>query len=173
MDILSKGDDLVDEFTKLLLSSKRNIIIPEEDDFFGKLIGEWSFDMLANPDTEQEHHVNGEWVFRRVLEGMAVQDIFICPARGQRPNGGEYGTTIRYYNKNSRSWDISYSCAEGTARLEAKKEGNKIVLTEITEKRLKWTFSEITENTFRWTSTELTENGETTVYCIISAVRKK
>lgn len=163
----------MDEFTKLLLSSERNIIIPEEDDFFGKLIGKWDFDMLANPNTEQEHHVNGEWVFSRVLEGMAIQDIFICPARDQRTNGGEYGTTIRYYNKNNRTWDIAYSCAGGTARLEAKKEGNKVVLTEITEKRIKWTFSDITENTFRWTSTELSENGDTTVYCIIFAVRRK
>lgn len=162
----------LDDFLTLLLSNERNSDIPEEDDFFGKLIGDWKFDMLANPNTEQEHHVNGEWVFRRVLDGMAVQDIFLCPARGERPNGGEYGSTIRYYNKKTHTWNISYSCNEGTVHLEAKKENNKIVLTEINEKRLKWTFSDITETTFTWTSTNLNEKGDTTTYCIIYAVRK-
>lgn len=161
----------MDEFMQLLLSDKRNPDIPKEDDFFGKLIGEWNFDMIADPDTETEHHVSGEWVFRRTLEGMAIQDIFICPARGKRQNGGEYGTTVRYYNKETRTWDVSYSCGMGTVQLEARKENDCIVLTEISKKHLKWTFSNITENTFQWTSTEEFDD-KTKTYCIIYATRK-
>ncbi len=161
----------MDEFIQLLLSNERNPDIPEEDDFFGKLIGEWDFDMLAEPNTETEHHIHGEWIFRRTLEGMAVQDIFICPARGERKNGGEYGTTVRYYNKETRAWDISYSCGMGTAVLEARKVGDNIVLTETSKKLLKWTFSNISENSFNWTSTEQFGDKIKT-YCIISAVRR-
>lgn len=61
-----------------------------------------------------------------------------------------YGTTIRIYHPGKRAWDIFYGTAGETVQLEAKKENGQIVLTEITQKNMKWIFSDITDHTFHW-----------------------
>ena len=50
-----------------------------------------------------------------------------------------------YYNKS-----ILYTELGGATQLEGKREGNRIVQTEINEKNIQWVFSEITTTSFRW-----------------------
>lgn len=151
-------------FFKALSSETKSTIIPEEDNFFGTLIGEWDFEWVDNHGTEKERHIKGEWIFSWVLEGTAIQDLFICPSREERRKhnqpDAEYGTTIRFYNPKSRQWDIFYGCTGEATRLEAKKEGETVILTEITSKSMRWVFSEITEKSFRWQKIR-TKDGST------------
>ena len=85
---------------------------------------------------------------------MAIQDLFICPSREERKVNNqadaEYGTTIRIYNPSTQAWDIFYGCMGEATRLEATKADDKIVLTEITGKNMKWVFSNITADAFLW-----------------------
>ncbi|MCH1639873.1 hypothetical protein MJ257_07140 [Paenibacillus timonensis] len=62
---------------------------------------------------------------------------------GNQPDA-EYGTTIRIYNSKSQAWDIFYGCEGEVTRLEARKDGEKVVLTEISSEKMKWVFSETT-----------------------------
>jgi len=144
----------MNEFINALACQQRNELIPEEDDFFGALIGEWNFEWVDQYDKETPRHVTGEWIFSWVLEGCAIQDVFICPSRKERKSDiqpdAEYGTTIRIYNARNRTWDIVYGCSAEMTRLEARRENEKIVLTEITNQQMKWIFSDITENSFHW-----------------------
>jgi hypothetical protein len=89
-----------------------------------------------------------------VLEGTAIQDVFICPSRKARikdyqPDAA-YATAVRMYNPNTEAWDILYTELGGATQLEGKREGNRIVQTEINEKNIQWVFSEITTTSFRW-----------------------
>jgi hypothetical protein len=98
--------------------------------------------------------MKGEWIFSWVLDGTAIQDIFICPSREEclvcpQPDG-EYGTTLRMFNPKTLSWDVFYSSRGACARMETRKEDDKIVLTEIPERKRKWIFLNITEHSFRW-----------------------
>ena len=88
------------------------------------------------------------------LEGTAIQDVFICPSRKARikdyqPDAA-YATAVRMYNPNTEVWDILYTELGGATQLEGKREGNRIVQTEINEKNIQWVFSEITTTSFRW-----------------------
>lgn len=88
------------------------------------------------------------------LEGTAIQDVFICPSRKARikdyqPDAA-YATAVRMYNPNTEAWDILYTELGGATQLEGKREGNRIVQTEINEKNIQWVFSEITTTSFRW-----------------------
>ena len=49
-----------------------------------------------------------------------------------------------------KAWDILYTELGGATQLEGKREGNRIVQTEINEKNIQWVFSEITTTSFRW-----------------------
>ncbi len=72
-----------DTFSEALLSSASGRI-PDEFDWFAPLIGDWDCDYYDELINHQKRHVKGEWIFRRILEGTGVQDIFIFPSRSTK-----------------------------------------------------------------------------------------
>ena len=161
----------MNEFTNALLSEKRSGIIPEEDDWYAPLIGDWTFDYYEPGG----RHLKGEWFFRRVLEGTAIEDIFICPSRDRKETypqpDGEYGVAVRMYDSRKQCYDMTYICTKGTTRLEIHKVQGKIVCTVLDDPANKWVFSEITETTFHWQNITITGNGEQRVNCEVIAKR--
>lgn len=140
------------EFINVLVSKGKSNLIPEKDNLYGQFVGEWDFEWVDNQGTTGERHVQGEWIFAWVLEGTAIQDVFICPSRKARikdyqPDAA-YATAVRMYNPNTEAWDILYTELGGATQLEGKREGNRIVQTEINEKNIQWVFSEITTYAF-------------------------
>lgn len=155
----------MNRFEEALISTERSPLIPADADYFGPLIGVWDFvwkDDCGPGGTHRE--VAGEWLFARTLDGTAVQDLFICPSRATRASNpqpdGEYGTTLWTYNPRTCAWDICYGCAGVMNRLEARREGDEIVLTEVTHGRIKYIFSRITDRSFHWRRIE-SGDGET------------
>ena len=138
------------DFLKKLTSECKNIELPEEFDYFGKLVGSWKIDYIDNITSRT---IKGEWHFSWVLEGMAIQDIIILP-------GYECGTTLRVYNPGTHAWDIAYCFTGKIIRLEAKKENGLIILTDIENKRRKWVFAKIEDNNFHWQDVTVKDDGE-------------
>lgn len=159
------------EFERALLSSSKNEMIPAEDDWYAPLLGDWKFEYYEPGG----RHLKGEWFFRRVLEGTAIEDIFICPSRETKETDpqpdGEYGVAVRMYNKEERCYDMTYICTKGTTRLRIQKEQGKIACTVLDKPENKWVFSEITENTFHWQNVTVLENGEWQTNCEVFADR--
>jgi hypothetical protein len=161
------------EFTNALVSKERSIKIPKEFDYFGQFVGVWDFEWIDNHNTDKERHVKGEWIFSWILEGTAIQDIFICPSRDERlinpQPDSEYGTTIRIYNPEKQAWDIFYGCSGKTTILEATKENDTIVQTCLNMNdenvRMKWVFSDITETSFHWRNLMSSDCGNTWNVC--------
>lgn len=140
-------------FINALCGSAESIEIPAGHDFFAPLIGEWDIEW-SDHEGGAARKVAGEWIFARVLDGSAVQDVFIVPSRAQRlanpQPDAEYGTTVRIYNPANGTWDVFYGCSGTALRLTARKEGGAIVLTENGEGRMRYLFSQITESSFLW-----------------------
>src|SRR4026208_337281 len=83
----------------LLAASSRSPEIPESADAYGWLIGSWELDVVGYDDNGSVTHSAGEAHFAWVLEGRAVQDVFINPRQSDRgPSSPKfanwYGTTI-------------------------------------------------------------------------------
>lgn len=70
----------MDRFAEALLSRQANPALPAEDDWFAPLLGDWEFDYQDRGG----RRLKGEWYFRRALDGMAIEDLFICPSRDTR-----------------------------------------------------------------------------------------
>lgn len=138
------------DFLKKLTSECKNTELPEEFNYFGKLVGSWKIDYIDNSTSRT---IKGEWHFSWVLEGMAIQDIIILP-------GYECGTTLRVYNSGTHAWDIAYCFTGKIIRLEAKKENGLIILTDIENKRRKWVFAKIEDNNFHWQDVTVKDDGE-------------
>ncbi len=97
------------DFIEALTCERKNRALPEEFDYFGKLVGSWQIDYVEGNGSRT---IKGEWHFSRVLEGMAIQDVIILPDY-------EYGTTLRIFNPHTRAWDVAYGYAGKIIRLEA------------------------------------------------------
>ncbi len=120
------------EFVEALVSNGKSPGLPEEHDWFGRLVGSWKLDYF---DRNLSSSVRGEWIFERVLEGMGIQDVIILPARDMQTESPhpltEYGTSLRIYNPGTCAWDVAYGYAGKIFRLEARREDDMIVLTNL------------------------------------------
>ena len=65
----------MDRFTAALIS-KYTLKIPPKDDWFAPLVGNWDIRCVDAMRWETK----GEWFFRRVLDGIGIEDLLICPA---------------------------------------------------------------------------------------------
>ena len=117
-------------FAKALCSGERSAKIPNEHDFFAPLIGDWDIWWTDGLQSGTPREVRDEWLFARVLDGSAVQDVFIVLSRAQRlanpQPDAEYGTTIRIYEPASGTWDIFYGCVGTALRLTATKKRRRL-----------------------------------------------
>ena len=164
----------MDVFTEALLSEKTNRI-PEAYDWFAPLIGDWDCDYFDEPEQGRKRHVTGEWIFRRILEGAGIQDIFIFPSRSTKATNpqpdGEYGTSLRMFNRKNGCYDVVYTCETCMKRLTFRKEENRLVGQVLDEKNAFWIFSEITPERFRWENIRIREDGTRELVCEIHGKR--
>jgi hypothetical protein len=106
--------------------------------------------------------VQGEWHFGWVLEGRAIQDVWIAPKRSLRAESkgmsGEYGATVRFYDPKIDAWRSTWiGPAKGyVLPFIARQIGEEIVLEGNFEsgKSRKWIFSDITSESFKWRAIE-------------------
>jgi hypothetical protein len=132
---------------------------------FGQFVGSWDHTWREYGD--QPATGTGEWHFGWVLQGRAIQDVFIA----YHADGSlyEYGTTIRAYDPRSGFWNVAY-CGPVTGSLRvftASLVGDEIVLEgQGSDGHLiHWIFSEIKRDSFRWRGEVSKNNGLTwTVY---------
>jgi hypothetical protein len=137
---------------------------------FGQFVGEWEFDWTGYDENgEETTSERGEWIFAWVLEGRAVQDVWIIPSRDRRgepgAHAGEYGTTIRFYNPLLDAWYVTWNGPIQRNRriFLARRSGDEIVQEGQTEEGhpLRWIFSEIAAGSFHWRGVVSTD-GEAT-----------
>jgi hypothetical protein len=70
-------------FLSALLASGRSPEIPESSDVYGWLIGSWELDVLHYLVDVTDRGLKAEAHFGWVLEGRAVQDVWIMPPRSR------------------------------------------------------------------------------------------
>ena len=160
----------MDNFCEALLSSKTDKI-PDGYDWFAPLIGDWDCDYYDEPEKGLQRHVVGEWIFRRILEGTGVQDVFIFPSRSTKETDpqpdGEYGTSLRMFNRENGCYDVVYTCATCMKRLTFKKQGDRLAGKVLDEEDAYWIFSDITADRFHWENVRIGEDGSRELVCEI------
>lgn len=84
-------------------------------DLYARLIGSWDLDVIGHLPDGSSRRRPGEWQFGWVLEGRAIQDVFIVPRRGPARSGDAagnvtvYGTTLRTYDPHINAWRIQWA----------------------------------------------------------------
>ncbi len=157
-------------FESALVATQRAAEIPEANDVYGWLIGGWELDCYDYFPDGRKAQSNGEVQFAWVLEGRAVQDIWIMPRRAERPpkdaqGRNTYGTTLRVWDPKIEAWRVTWinPISGNREELIGRRQGKDIVQVGARPngQAIRWAFTEITPDSFHWTGEALDTDGKT------------
>ncbi len=157
-------------FIEALIAVERSIEIPAADDIYAPFLGSWKIDVFDHRLDGSLIENTGEVHFSRVLEGRAVQLVWVIPRSGDRKRqmpkaSNRYGTTLCVWDAEVRAWRVSWINPVSSVRTElvARAAGSAIVQIgrHADGTPVRWNFSEITDRSFRWTGEALQADGET------------
>jgi hypothetical protein len=147
------------QFSDALVSTSRSPDIREDEDIYAPLEGRWDVETRDVLNDGSVVTGRGEWVFSRVLEGRAFQDVWILPARpgkGARPAhpANRYGTSVRTMNPKTRQWQVTWFNPVSGAFdvLQARVETGHIIQEgrRPDGQRIRWVFDVLTPDRFHW-----------------------
>jgi hypothetical protein len=153
-----------------LAAPGRSPEISESADAYGWLIGSWELDVRHYAVDVAARHIRGEVHFGWVLEGRAVQDVWIMPRRSERTANPDktsnmYGTTLRVWDPSIQGWRVTWMNPVTGSRdeLVGRWSGKDVVQvgTHADGTPIRWIFTEITPDSFRWIGESLKPDGET------------
>ena len=136
----------------------------EEAQTFDRFVGTWDGESTSYRKGGAVYHRKGELHFGWVLDGRAVQDLWIAYPTAARKER-EIGTTIRFFDASLKQWRIVFILPEFNyvVTLQGGRKGDRIVLRGVDPDglSLRWTFSEITHDTFHWQGEKSHDGGKT------------
>ncbi len=169
-----------------LHAAQPNEALASKLNLYGQFVGSWDLEIEFRALNGFKTRAPGEWHFSWVLDGKAVQDVWIFPRRSARPGGKAsepwhmYGSTFRWYDPMIDAWQIRYfdpSRALETRQL-GRAVGNEIVQIGDdvggTGLLRRWRFADITKDSFRWIGEASWDRGATwTLEMEMKATRTK
>jgi hypothetical protein len=160
-----------DSLLAILSVSGRSPEIPEAADAYGWLIGSWELDVYHYKAVDvTAHRIKGEAHFGWVLEGRAVQDVWIMPQRSERTadldkTNNMYGTTLRVWDPSIQAWRITWiNPVTGHREEQVGSWRDKDVVqlgSQSDGTQTRWMFTEITPDSFHWIGESLPPDGKT------------
>ena len=159
------------DFYSLLAAPARSAEIPESEDLYGWLVGSWELRVLHYKGVDvSDQRLEAEAHFAWVLEGRAIQDVWIMPRPADRTasmakTNNMFGTTQRVWDPAIHAWRIRW-INPVTGHFEdqiGRRSGERIVQVgqRVDGAPTRWSFTEITPNSFHWIGEALNHDGRT------------
>ena len=138
----------------------------EEAQTFDRLVGSWDADFGFLQADGAVRHKKGELHFGWVMDGHAVQDLWIGYPSGEQKER-TIGTTFRFFDTKLKQWRIVFINPQYNyvVTTQGGREGDRILLRGADSDGLpiRWTFREITPQSFHWTGEKSHDGGNTWV----------
>jgi hypothetical protein len=164
-----------DSFTDALHSARPAPDRAQKLALYGFLVGSWESTVIAHEESGATHTNRGEIHAGWVLEGRALQDVWMVPRRAERDpdappralpvTGSWYGTTLRVYDPSLDAWHILWinPITQLYTRQIGRARGNDIVQEGRHESGalMRWSFTRITPGSFHWLGEISADNGAT------------
>lgn len=160
-----------DSFVALLASPGRSPEIPESADVYGWLVGSWELEVLHYKGADvSARRITGEAHFGWVLEGRAIQDVWIMPrpavrAPEQDKANNMYGTTLRVWDPAIQAWRITWiNPVTGHREQQIGRSSGKDIVqvgARLDGTPTRWRFTEIRPESFHWIGEALEPDGQT------------
>jgi len=140
---------------------------------YGQFVGDWDADVVTYTPDGKRHEGQGEIHFGWILQGRAIQDVWMIPRlKDRKPGvapmplaGNWYGTTVRAYDPSLDAWHIYWIDPATNAYYQqlGRQQGTDIVQQGGTESGVlsRWSFTEITPKSFHWKGEASADKGAT------------
>ena len=153
-----------DAMISVLGAANPNASLGDEARTFDRFVGAWDADFGFYRDGSPMSHKKGELFFGWVLDGRAIQDLWIGYPSGP---GKErtIGTTIRFFDDATKQWRIVFVGPQYNSLVTAQggREGDRIVFRGVDSdgNPFRWTFRDITDDAFHWQGESSHDGGKT------------
>jgi hypothetical protein len=121
---------------------------------FDRFIGAWEFECTLYGDDGSADEFSGEWIFDWILDGRAIQDVWMGFKRGRSPGLRRMGTSLRFFDPKRNEWRVIFIVpASGKViYLRGRELQDRIVLhgVDVDGASLRWSFNNIESNSFLW-----------------------
>jgi hypothetical protein len=157
-------------FLNALVARSPHPDLGAQADTYGRLIGSWTGEYKDRSEDGSVATGRMEVHFAWVLDGRAVQDLWIAPPLADRRAGrpadrrDTYGSTLRVFDPSIDAWRVLWLNPPTGVRndLIGRRVGDDIVQTGWhRDAAIKWTFTRITPESFVWQGFELDPDGST------------
>lgn len=147
-----------------LAASHPHPSVGDEAQAFDRLVGTWDCDYSFHADDGTVSHASGELRFGWIIDGHALQDIWITYPTGPTEER-LIGTSVRFFDLKTKLWRVVFVLpALGIiTTVEGRAEGDRIVLTgEASDgSRRRWSFNNIRAESFVWRGEKSRDEGKT------------
>jgi hypothetical protein len=128
------------------------------------LVGRWDLDVTTFLEDGAVHHGHGEIHAGWILQGRAIQDVWMIPRlRDRRPGieslpgaGNWYGTTLRIFDPELDAWRILWNdpATNFFTQQIGRAHGDDIVQTGPDPRggSARWIFDDLEDDSFHWTA---------------------
>jgi hypothetical protein len=119
----------------------------EQANIFGRLVGSWDVDYTDFSKDGKVSHRSGEFIVGWVMDGRAIQDVWIVDPSGGRKDREVY-TEVRYFDPKSETWHATFIDPEdaSVARFTGGAVGSDRIVFESQDldgTETRWSFNEI------------------------------
>src|SRR5437879_1055842 len=123
-------------------------------DLFGRFVGAWDADYSFIAEDGSVRHSRGEVLFGWILDGYALQDIFLGYPKPGSNEERKMVTGVRFVDPKTDKWTEMFAAPSfaSAVRMEGGAEGDRIVLRGRDDKGAlpRWSFNDIRPDSFVW-----------------------
>lgn len=157
-------DDPRLDMTKTLQALGPDLSLGDQAKVFGRFVGTWDVDYGEIGADGKVTHFPGEMIAGWVMDGHALQDLFIAyPKSADKER--TMGTTFRYFDNKAGKWHVIYiePPTNTIVQLTGGQEGDRIVLYSKSPQGslLRWSFNDIKNDSFTWRGERSRDGGKT------------
>jgi hypothetical protein len=131
----------------------------------GRLVGTWDVEYTDFSKDGNAIHRTGEFIVGWVMDGRAIQDVWIVDPSGTRKDREVY-TDLHYFDPKTRTWHATFVDPEhaSVARFTGGAVGDDRFVLETQDmgsKETRWSFNDIRPDSFVWRDEASSDGGTT------------
>jgi hypothetical protein len=136
----------------------------DQANVFGRFVGTWDVEYTDFSKDGKESHRAGELIVGWIMDGLAIQDLWIVYPSAGRENREVY-TDVRYFDPKSRTWSAAFIDPEhaSVARFTGGPIGDdriELDTQDFGHKETRWSFNDIRPDTFVFRDEESVDDGK-------------
>jgi hypothetical protein len=142
-----------------------HVSLGDDSKMLGRVVGTWDVDYLDYLKDGTVSHRTGEFIVEWVLDGRAVQDLWIVDPTAANKEREVY-TTVYYFDPKSRQWHATFVDPQAAAVMSfsgGAVGADRFVLEtqDANSKTTRWSFNEVRRDSFTWRDEQSSDGGQT------------